>query len=216
VVLLSAASMLVGNFFALNQGDRAPPRWGFSGIAQMGYVLIGLAARTRAGLADVAVLHGTYSSPTWRVPGAPRRPPEASGGHSIPKLAGLSRRAPALGAALLVFPALAGRDPFVAGFWAKLFVLLAGYRAGLGWLVVLGVAWAVLGLFYYLSVARSTFMAEGEGSAPVAGRGSRCGWRSGCAWRRWWASGSAAALAGGGGRRGADLLGERRLVSLVP
>jgi NADH:ubiquinone oxidoreductase subunit 2 (subunit N) len=32
---------------------------------------------------------------------------------------------------------------------------------------VLGVALAVLGLFYYLSVARSTFMAEGEGSGPV-------------------------------------------------
>jgi NADH:ubiquinone oxidoreductase subunit 2 (chain N) len=95
---------------------------------------------------------------------------EASGGHSIPRLAGLSRRAPVLGAALLVFLLSLAGIPFVAGFWAKLFVLLAGYRAGLGWLVVLGVALAVLGLFYYLSVARSTFMAEGEGSTPVSTR----------------------------------------------
>ena len=43
-------------------------------------------------------------------------------------------------------------------------------RRELGWLVVLGVALAVYGLFYYLSVARSTFMAEGEGSAPVPTR----------------------------------------------
>src|SRR5262249_60603850 len=72
--------------------------------------------------------------------------------------------------ALLVFLRSLAGIPFVAGFWAKLFVLLAGYRAGLGWLVVLGVVLAVYGLFYYLSVARSTFMAEGEGSAPVSSR----------------------------------------------
>jgi Proton-conducting membrane transporter len=46
VVLLSAASMLVGNFFALNQSD-VRRLLGFSGIAQVGYVLIGLAADTR-------------------------------------------------------------------------------------------------------------------------------------------------------------------------
>jgi NADH-quinone oxidoreductase subunit N len=75
-----------------------------------------------------------------------------------------------LGAALLVFLLSLAGIPLVAGFWAKLCVLLAGYRAGLGWLVVLGVARAVYGLFYYLSVARSTFMAEGDGNAPVSTR----------------------------------------------
>ena len=59
----------------------------------------------------------------------------------------------------------------MVGFWAKLFVFLAAWRAGLGVLVGLGVVVAVVGIFYYLSVARSTFMAEGESQAPVrAGR----------------------------------------------
>jgi NADH-quinone oxidoreductase subunit N len=75
-----------------------------------------------------------------------------------------------LGAALLIFLLSLAGIPFAAGFWAKLFILLAGYRAGLGWLVVMGVALAVYGLFYYLSVARSTFMAEGEGNRPVPTR----------------------------------------------
>ena len=68
---------------------------------------------------------------------------------------------------MLVFLLSLAGIPFVAGFWAKLFVFLAGYRAGLVWPVVLGVALAVVGLFYYLGVARVTFMSEGESSAPL-------------------------------------------------
>ncbi|MGZ6077034.1 MAG: NADH-quinone oxidoreductase subunit N [Myxococcaceae bacterium] len=169
VVLLSATSMLVGNVFALNQSD-VRRLLGFSGIAQMGYVLIGLAARTRAGLAMSLFFMATYVFTNLGAFLVLHAGAEGSGGHGVAKLAGLSRRAPALGAALLIFLLSLAGIPFVAGFWAKLFVLLAGYRAGLGWLVVLGVALAVLGLFYYLSVARSTFMAEGEGSAPVPTR----------------------------------------------
>jgi len=169
VVALSAASMLVGNFFALNQTD-VRRLLGFSGIAQMGYVLIGLATNTRAGLAMALFFMATYVFTNLGAFLVLHAGAEGSGGHTIPRLAGLSRRAPVLGAALLVFLLSLAGIPFVAGFWAKLFVLLAGYRAGLGWLVVLGVALAVYGLFYYLSVARSTFMAEGEGSAPVPTR----------------------------------------------
>ncbi len=169
VVLLSAASMLVGNLFALNQSD-VRRLLGFSGIAQMGYVLIGLAARTRAGLAMALFFMATYVFTNLGAFLVLHAGAEGSGGHSVSRLAGLSRRAPVLGAAMLVFLLSLAGIPFVAGFWAKLFVLLAGYRAGLGWLVVLGVALAVFGLFYYLSVARSTFMAEGEGNAPVPTR----------------------------------------------
>jgi NADH-quinone oxidoreductase subunit N len=169
VVLLSAASMLVGNFLALNQSD-VRRLLGFSGVAQMGYVLIGVAAHTAAGLAMSLFFMATYVFTNLGAFLVLHAGAEGSGGHSIPKLAGLSRRAPALGAAFLVFLLSLAGIPFVAGFWAKLFVLLAGYRAGLGWLVALGVVLAVYGLFYYLSVARSTFMAEGESGAPVPTR----------------------------------------------
>jgi len=92
---------------------------------------------------------------------------QSSGGHGIAKLAGLSRRSPWLGAALLVFLLSLAGIPFVVGFWAKLFVFLAAWKAGFTLLVAVGVVVAVLGLFYYLSVARSTFMAEGTSTDPV-------------------------------------------------
>jgi NADH-quinone oxidoreductase subunit N len=167
LVVLSAASMLVGNFFALGQTDTRR-LLGFSGIAQMGYVLLALAARTRFGVAMALFFMAAYTFTNLGTFLVIHAGAESSGGHGLVRLAGLSRRAPALGGALLIFLLSLAGIPFVAGFWAKLFVLLAAYRAGLRGLVVLGVVLAVVGLFYYLTVARSTFMAESaEGSRGV-------------------------------------------------
>ena len=54
---------------------------------------------------------------------------------------------------MLVFLLSLGGIPFVLGFWGKMYVFLAGGRAGLWWLVFLGALLAVVALFYYLNVA---------------------------------------------------------------
>ncbi|MDP1823211.1 MAG: NADH-quinone oxidoreductase subunit N [Archangium sp.] len=168
--LVSAASMVVGNLFALPQTD-ARRLLGFSGIAQIGYVLIALVARTEEGVAMALFFIATYVFTNLGAFLVVHAAAQSSGGHELKLLAGLSRRSPWLGAALLVFLLSLAGIPFVVGFWAKLFVFLAAWRAGLGLLVALGVVVAVVGLFYYLSVARSTFMAEGESKEPIrAGR----------------------------------------------
>src|SRR5262249_30240414 len=122
VVLLFAAGMLVGDFFALNQSGLRR-LLGVSGIAQMGYVLLGLAARTRTGLAMALFFMATYVFTNLGAFLVLHAGAEGLGGYSTPKLAGLSRRAPVLGGALLVFLLSLAGIPFVAGFWAKLFVL---------------------------------------------------------------------------------------------
>jgi NADH-quinone oxidoreductase subunit N len=168
--LVSAASMVVGNLFALPQRD-ARRLLGFSGVAQIGYVLIALCARSEEGVAMALFFIATYVFTNLGAFLVVHAAAQSSGGHELVKLAGLSRRSPWLGAALLVFLLSLAGIPFVVGFWAKLFVFLAAWRAGLSLLVALGVVVAVVGLFYYLSVARSTFMAEGDSTAPVrAGR----------------------------------------------
>jgi NADH-quinone oxidoreductase subunit N len=166
LILLSVASMLVGNFFALAQHD-VRRLLGFSGIAQIGYVLVALAAGTEFGLSMALFFIATYVFTNLGAFLVVHAAAERSGGHDLVKLTGLSRRSPFLGAALLVFLLSLAGIPFAAGFWAKLFVFLAGYRAGLRGPVIFGVALAVVGLFYYLTVARSTFMSEGTSSAPV-------------------------------------------------
>jgi NADH-quinone oxidoreductase subunit N len=166
LLLLSVSSMLVGNLFALPQTD-VRRLLGFSGIAQIGYVLVALCARTEFGVAMALFFIATYVFTNLGAFLVLHAAAEESGGHSLVRLAGLSRRSPFLGAAMLVFLLSLAGIPFVAGFWAKLFVFLAGYRAGLVVPVVLGVVLAVVGLFYYLGVARSTFMSEGNSSASL-------------------------------------------------
>lgn len=163
---ISVASMFVGNLFALPQSD-VRRLLGFSGVAQIGYVLVGLCARTEFGAAMALFFIATYVFTNMGAFLVVHAAAENSGGHTLARLTGLSRRSPWLGAALLVFLLSLAGIPFVAGFWAKLFIFLAAWRAGLFVLVVAGVALAVFGLFYYLGVARSTFMADGESSEPV-------------------------------------------------
>jgi NADH-quinone oxidoreductase subunit N len=163
--LISAASMVVGNFFALPQTD-VRRLLGFSGVAPIGYVLIAVCAGTEEGVAMALFFIATYVFTNLGAFLVIHAAAQSSGGHDVKLLAGLSRRSPWLGAALLVFLLSLAGIPFVVGFWAKLFVFLAAWRAGLTLLVAIGVV-AVVGLFYYLGVARSTFMAEGESQQPV-------------------------------------------------
>ncbi|MCC6408734.1 MAG: NADH-quinone oxidoreductase subunit N, partial [Planctomycetes bacterium] len=158
IVLLSVASMAVGNLFALPQTD-SRRLLGFSGIAQIGYVLIALAAATEQGLAMALFFIAAYVFTNLGLFLVVHAAAENMGGHGIAQMSGLSRRSPWLGGALLVFLLSLAGIPFVIGFWAKLFVFLEAYRAGLVVPVLVGIVLAVVGLFYYLSVARSTFMA---------------------------------------------------------
>jgi NADH-quinone oxidoreductase subunit N len=166
LLVLAGASMVVGNLFALPQTD-ARRLLAFSGVAQIGYALLALGAQSRGGLAMTLFFVATYVFTNLGVFFVLHAAAEEGGGHTLARLAGLSKRSPWLGGALLVFLLSLAGIPFVAGFWAKLFVFLEAWNAGLVGLVVLGVALAVVGLYYYLTVARSTYMADGDRTAPV-------------------------------------------------
>jgi NADH-quinone oxidoreductase subunit N len=87
------------------------------------------------------------------------------GDDSIASFNGMSRRSPYMALAMLLFLLSLAGIPFVVGFWAKLYVFMAAWKAGLWLLVVVGVVLAVLALFYYLRVARAMYM-EKPGDLP--------------------------------------------------
>lgn len=163
---LAALSMVVGNLSALAQSD-ARRLLALSGVAQIGYALVALSARTEQGVAMALFFVATYVFTNIGVFLVVHAASQSMGKPTLAGLKGLSRRSPWLGGALLVFLLSLAGIPFVLGFWAKLFVFLAAWKAGLLGLTVLGVVLAVVGLFYYLQVARSTFMTEGETEAPL-------------------------------------------------
>ena len=58
----------------------------------------------------------------------------------------------------------------MVGFWAKFYVFVAAWRAGLVGLVAAAIVLAVMGLFYYLRVLRAAYMTEpGELHTPAPG-----------------------------------------------
>jgi len=77
---------------------------------------------------------------------------------SLLALRGLAQRSPLLALAMLLFLLSLGGVPFVAGFWAKLYVFWAAAEAGLYWLVVVGAVLTVVALFYYLVLAKRMYI----------------------------------------------------------
>ena len=80
---------------------------------------------------------------------------------------GLARRSPALALALLLFLLSLGGIPFVAGFWAKLFVFWAAVEQGLYLLAFLGAVLTVVALYYYLVVSRRMYIEPPNTPTPV-------------------------------------------------
>jgi NADH-quinone oxidoreductase subunit N len=68
---------------------------------------------------------------------------------------------------MLLFLLSLGGIPFVAGFWAKLYVFWAAAERGLYWLVLLGAILTVVALFYYLLIAKRMYIEEPDNPARV-------------------------------------------------
>ncbi len=165
--MLAFLSMGIGNVLALPQTD-ARRLFAYSGIAQMGYALLGVAANNESGAAMTLFFLTSYVFTNMGAFLVLHAVAEGGGGHGLVGFRGLAARAPGLAAALLCFVLSLAGIPFVSGFWAKLYVFIAAWQAGLVSLVVAGVALAALGIFYYLQVLRAAYMTDAEGlEAPT-------------------------------------------------
>jgi NADH-quinone oxidoreductase subunit N len=162
---LAAITIVAGNLMALPQ-QNTKRLLAYSGIAHIGYMLVGFAAASVAGTAMilfylVAYVFGNMGA--FLVVEAVARSERSE---ATAALRGLAQRSPLLALAMLLFLLSLGGIPFVAGFWAKLYVFWAAAAAGLYWLVLLGALLTVVALFYYLLVAKRMYI-----EPPDAGAG---------------------------------------------
>ncbi len=160
IIFISIASMVLGAYVAINQRN-IKRLMAYSAIANIGYILVGLAAGTDAGVEGVMIYSAIYLAMVLGAFGcilcmrAQGRFVEG-----IEDLAGLSRTQPLLAAALAVFLfSLAGVPP-LAGFFGKLYVFLAAIEAKLYTLAVIGVLTTVVGAYYYVRVVKVMYFDE--------------------------------------------------------
>ena len=160
VIFLALASMLLGAFAAIGQTN-IKRLMAYSGIGNIGYALVGLAAGTASGVRGVLVYMAIYvvmTLGTFACILAMRR--QGRYVEQISDLSGLSRRQPLLAAALSIFMfSLAGIPP-LAGFFGKLYVFLAAVEANLTWLAIVGVLTSVVGAYYYLRIVKLVYFDE--------------------------------------------------------
>ena len=160
VIAVSIASMALGAFAAIGQTN-IKRLMAYSGIANVGFALVGVAAGTTAGVNGTLVYLAIYlvmTLGTFACILQMRR--QGRYVETIADLAGLSRRRPmmALALAILMF-SLAGIPP-LAGFIGKLYVFKAAVDAGLVWFAVVGVVLSVVGAYYYLRIVKLMYFDE--------------------------------------------------------
>lgn len=166
--LIAGLTMLVGNFFALNQSN-VKRLLGYSGVAHIGLLLLALGISTQRGIGVLLFYLATYVFTNMGAFFVIEAVSKSGAGDTVDAYRGLARRNRWLGLAMLLFLLSLGGIPFVAGFWAKMFLFFAAWEAGIRGLVVLGAVLAVVALYYYLRVARSIYIEKptDESRVPV-------------------------------------------------
>ncbi len=154
LAVLAVVSLALGNIVAIAQTN-LKRMLAYSTISHMGFLLLGLSNGTSSGYAAAAFYAVSYSVMAAAAFGMilllARAGFEAE---EIDDFKGLNQRNPWYAfIMLLVMASLAGIPPLF-GFFAKLLVLKAAVDAGMMWLALTAVVFAIIGAYYYLRVIK--------------------------------------------------------------
>jgi NADH-quinone oxidoreductase subunit N len=168
---VAIATMTLGNLAAISQTN-IKRFFGYSTISHVGYLLLGLVAAADGngdGLLAIVIyliVYAFMNLGAFAVIIVMRRKDLI--GDEIDDLSGLMSRAPGLALLMLVFLlSLAGIPP-TAGFIGKYFIFLSLIETGHYYLAVLGVAYAVVALYYYFRIVVVMFMKRPLDEVPFA------------------------------------------------
>ena len=168
VIVLSVLSLAVGNVAAIAQTN-LKRMLAYSTISHVGFILMGFIAGTPQGLSAAMFYTIAYAFMAAAAFGMiillSREGFEAE---NIADFKGLNAREPWFALMMLMIMFSMAGIPLFVGFYAKLVVLESVLDAGLVWLAVVGVFFAVIGAFYYLRVIWFMYFAEAEGEAGAA------------------------------------------------
>ncbi len=168
IAVLSAITMVAGNVMAIQQNN-LKRLVAYSSIAQVGYMLIVLAA---IGYGDAEIGRNASSALLLHIVGyvigtlalftALTAYYNRTGKDTITGLRGLAETQPFLALIITVSLFSFAGLPFFAGFATKVFMFQASSTDGLTWLIGLAVVNSFVSLYYYLMVLRQMFMFEPE------------------------------------------------------
>jgi NADH-quinone oxidoreductase subunit N len=165
--VLAAASLAIGNVVAIAQTN-LKRMLAYSTISHVGFLLLGLANGTPSGYAAAMFYAISYAIMATAAFGVilllARAGFEAE---QIADFKGLNQRNPWYAfIMLLAMASLAGIPPLF-GFFAKLLVLKAAVDAGMMWLAMIAIVFAIIGCYYYLYVIKVMYFDKPEQEAAL-------------------------------------------------
>ena len=167
VVALAVLSMLVGVFAALVQ-DNIRRLLAYSTIANIGFVLVGVAAGGSESVSAALIYMTIYTISTaamFMVIISLRKGSRSL--QNLGDLAGLSSTHPSMAYTMAALLLSVSGIPPLAGFLGKWAVFKAAVENDLIWLAIVGVILSVVAAYYYLRMIKIMFFEVSEVDAPV-------------------------------------------------
>ena len=165
-VVTAIVSMTYGNIVAIAQNN-IKRLLAYSGIAQIGTMMIGLAAGTKRGSDAILFYVLTYLFANLGAFAVIIGVSQVIKSDEIEEYNGLNRRSPFLAAAMLLFLlSLAGVPP-LAGFIGKLYIFVAAIEQELYTLLIVGLINIVISMYYYLIVVKKMYINEPTDPTPL-------------------------------------------------
>ena len=170
MAVFAVLSMVFGNLIALAQ-QNVKRMLAYSSVAHAGYILVGLASGTEAGIEGglyYLIVYAIMNVGAFAAIGYLERDGKQGAVQTVADLNGLGYKHAFLGVALTIFLfSLAGFPPF-AGFLGKYAVFAPALAAGRMDLVVVGVLASAASAYYYLRILVALFMTGSEATEEEA------------------------------------------------
>ena len=158
---MAGLTIVAGNLMAIPQ-QNVKRLLAYSGVAHIGYMLMGIAAMSADGAGMVLFYLVAYLFGNMGAFLVVQAVAAAEGSDLMDGYRGLAQRSPVLALSMLLFLLSLGGIPFVAGFWAKLFIFRAVIDQHMYGLALLGAVLTIVALYYYLVLASRMYI-----DAPV-------------------------------------------------
>jgi len=159
VIVLSIASMIIGNFVAIWQKSMRR-LLGYSSIAQAGYMLAGIVVANQVGITALLIYFGAYLFMNLGAFFTTMMVVNKIDSDNIDDMKGLAYRSPVVCSAMALFMLALSGIPATVGFIGKFYLIIALLQPGAGliWFAVVLMLNSVVSLFFYFKVVKKMFL----------------------------------------------------------
>lgn len=167
LIAIAILSMGIGNLLALVQSN-IKRLIAYSGIAHVGYMLLGIIAGTQYGYTSALFYMIIYAFSALAAFGVlTLLSTEEHEFQTIEDFKGLHHTSPWLAFMMLLIVFSMASIPPLVGFFAKITVIESAIQAHFVWLGVLAIIFSIIGLYYYLNIIKKMYFERPVTGAPL-------------------------------------------------